>query len=293
MKHKDSNLYSNGLKISSKLAENLNDMKGRVMTKNKASLFIITGGVGEGKTTLGTVCGDYLKGSDIDLKNQIAIGADNFLKQLAWCYKNKKHILVYDEGGDYAGASAMTVMNRNLNRVFDTYRSFKIIIILILPDFTILDKNLYNKGIVRGMLRCKARTGNEGNYDGFSLYRIQWLLYWAGKLKIKQTAFKKVFPNFRGHFKNLDKKRSKELEKLSTKGKIGILEEIINMKKQNDNYVTYKDIQSHFRRSRSWVNQKLKEYRIKPEKKEKRFSFFNKNTINAIEKEINKKEAET
>ena len=293
MKPKDSNCYKNGEKISSTLMKNLDRLNDRVMTKNKASLFIITGGVGEGKTTLGTVCGDYIKGSNIDLRNQISIGADNFLKQLAWCYNNKKHILIYDESGDFSGSSAMTVMNRNLNRVFDTYRSFKILIILILPDFTILDKNLYNKGIVRGMLRCKARTGRQGNFDGFSLYRIQWLLYWAGKLKIKQTAFKKVFPNFRGHFKDLDKKRKKELEKLSTKGKIGILEEILNMKKQNDKYITYEDIQSHFRRSRSWVNQKLKEYKIKPEKKEKRFSFFNKNIINAIEKEINKKEAET
>ena len=293
MKHKDSNYYSNGLKISSKLAENLTDLKKRVMKDNKASLLIITGGVGEGKTTLGVNCADYIFDQEIDLRNQKAVGADDFLKKLAWCYQNKKHVLIYDESGDYAGNSAMTIMNRNLNRVFDTYRAFKILIIMILPDFTILDKSIYNKGIVRGMIRCRARTGRQGNFDGFSTYRIQWLLYWAGKLKIKQTAFKKVYPNFRGHFKDLDKKRSKELAKLSTKAKIGILEDIINMKKQNENYVSYEDIQSHFRRSRSWVNQKLKEYKIKPEKKEKRFSFFNKNIIKQIESEINKKEAET
>ena len=52
-------LYKHGLPFSEKLAENVKDLIARI-DLNKASLIVIDGGVGEGKTTLAVHIADYV-----------------------------------------------------------------------------------------------------------------------------------------------------------------------------------------------------------------------------------------
>jgi len=85
-------LYKHGLPFSEKLAENIRDLIDRIKF-NKASMIIVDGGVGEGKTTLMVEIADYVNSLygfqeiKLELKDhpQLALGGTSFLKQLRVC----------------------------------------------------------------------------------------------------------------------------------------------------------------------------------------------------------------
>lgn len=220
-------LYDHGLAFEKELAPNLDDLQKRI-NKKKASLMIISGGVGEGKTTLAVHVADYINKINgrppITFDGpQMAMGGVDFLKKLRVCYDDKLPCIIYDEAGDFSKRSSLTKFNAVINRTFETFRAFKCLVILCLPNFDILDNQLFDNQIPRLLLRCHGRTENYGNFDAYGLNEMMFLKYWFKKSPIKNYAFGRVYPNFYGHFLDLEPDRSKELDEVSMKNKKEIL----------------------------------------------------------------------
>jgi hypothetical protein len=219
-------LYKSGLKFDKTLDLNISGCITRVNNK-KASLVVIDGGVGEGKTTLATEIAQRIAfnlNQEFDISKQVKMGGREFLEGLQWCSKNGRRIIVYDEAGDFNTRASLTYFNQTLNRVFETYRALKIIVILSLPCFSDLDTSLMKKKISRFLVHTYGRNNKQGNYSVYSLPRMWYLKKNMSKATIPDSAFKKVAPNFRGHFLDLDTQDATTLENLSVKGKKNIVE---------------------------------------------------------------------
>jgi hypothetical protein len=219
--------WANGLKIDSTLQSNLKGCVNRVNSK-KASLIVIDGGVGEGKTTLGTICGLELASEmnqEFSIKDQVRQGGADFLKGMDWCVKNNRNVIIYDEAGDFNTRASLTYFNQNMNRVFETYRALKIIVILCLPSFADIDTSLMKKKIARMLIHCYARNNHYGNYKVYSLWRAWYLKAKFVKVTVPDDAFRMVSPNFYGRFRDLNPDDAAVLEVLSIAAKKSIIQE--------------------------------------------------------------------
>jgi len=285
--------YKNGLPFDTTLGKNLTGQQDRINSK-KASLIIVDGGVGEGKTTLTVEVADFLNGSPISLepKNhpQYAMGGKQFLAQLGVCFKNKFGVIIYDEAGDFNRRGALTRFNAMLNRTFETYRAFKIIVILVLPNFAVLDNDIYDKKIPRLLVNCWDRGATYGNYRGYSLYRMMYLREKMKKLTVKPLAYKYTTPNFYGHFKDLTPERSKQLDILSTEGK---LKELKSAEIRIEGLVSYTDMSIKLACSIVKIKTHLKELKLKPIKYADRKAYFEGGVIDMLADQIDKKAEET
>lgn len=282
------NLYAHGLPFSEKLAENLEDCWERIK-KNKASCIVIDGGVGEGKTTLGIEIGDYWNkkyaGQDeisLDVKEhiQLAMGGKEFAKFMRICFMGGKLVIIYDEGGDYSKRGAMTQFNAFLNRIFETYRAFKILVIICLPSMSVLENTLFDNKIPRLLLHCYDRGENSGSFKAYSLHRMFFLRYHMKKLEDKNFAYQIVDPNFYGHFLNLTPERSKALDKLTIAGKLDILE---GAELKLEGLVDRREIANRLAKSPSWVALACSKLHIKAIKYVKKVAFYNKDVIDILQ----------
>lgn len=264
-------LYDHGLPFSLDLKPNLDDIKHRVLKLNKAGLIIVDGGVGEGKTTLAVHIADYFHGKSIIFKEQLGMGGEDFLKKMKDCFRSDYHVVIYDEAGDFDRRGAIGRFNAMINRVFDTYRAFKIIVIIILPKFYVLDQSLMDKEIPRLLLHCQNRNLKWGNFKGYSLYQMHWLLYWSKKLAIKAKCFERCQPNFMGHFLDLPPSRSKKLDHFTIHGKLEILDEV---QIKHKGYLSIKELARGLGRSYVWTRQTLKKLKIKESKVYKNRNFY-------------------
>lgn len=278
-------MYKNGLPFNNELANNLEDQKTRIK-KNKASLIIVDGGVGEGKTTLTVHIADYLNGKPIVFNEQLAMGGKDFLTKLRTCFKKKHPVIIYDEAGDFNKRGALTRFNAMLNRTFETYRAFKIIVILVLPNFNVLDNDIFDKRIPRLLVNCWARTETYGNFRGYGYYRMLYLRQKMTKLIVKPQAYSFTRPNFHGHFKDLDPERSKALDKLSTAGK---MKELKGAEIGIEGLVTYTDIATKLACSIGKVQMNLRELKLKPKKYIDKKAYFKNDIIDMLADYIDKK----
>jgi hypothetical protein len=218
--------WGNGLKIDTTLDRNLNEALERIRNK-KASLIVVDGGVGEGKTTLGVILAKRLSeknGHDFSIPDQVKQGGKDFLEGMDWCVKNGRKVIVYDEAGDFNTRASLTYFNQNMNRVFETYRALGIIVILCLPGFKDIDTSLMNKMIARFLIHCYDRNNNYGNYKVYSLWRMWYIKDKMKKVTVPSDAFRMVSPNFYGRFRDLDPEDSKILEDHSMEGKKNIIQ---------------------------------------------------------------------
>ena len=276
------NLYSHGLPFSEVLAWNLKDLDDRVRGK-KASLIIVDGGVGEGKTTLIVEILDYINSLHdfpvIEIENekgdsgpQLSMGGSDFLKKLSVCYDQKLVCIGYDEAGDFTKRGSLSKFNAMLNRTFDTFRGYKILVVLGLPNFNILDNNLFDNQIPRMLLHLSGRSDKYGNFDGYGLDEMNWIRFWMGKWpKHKSKAYERVIPNFRGHFLDISQTRSRMLDRVSTKNKIKIL------KKSSikiEGLISYSELATKVERSTIWAKKAIANLGIKPVRTVDRIKYF-------------------
>jgi hypothetical protein len=271
-------MYKNGLRFDDTLAKNLDSEKKRV-DMNKASLLIIDGGVGEGKTTLSVECAEYYQGCECNLKNQYALGGEEFMEKLQICYDNNMIVVIYDEAGDFNKRGSLTRFNQQLIRVFQTFRAFKILVILTLPNFNVIDNSLFDMKVPRMLLHCNKRTLSQGNYSGFSLYRMQYIKHKMQKLVIPEYAYTQVVPNFRGHFLDLSTERAKELDKISTAGKLNIVNQNVL---ESKNLVNIKEISKKIFRDHRWVRKKLRQFKLEPSLIHKKKKYYNSSVIDIL-----------
>ena len=284
-------MYANrfGLPFDVYLARALTEMKKRV-DKKKAACLIVDGSVGEGKTTLAVHCADFLNGAYvhkkpqnpepfkpiefqgfyeldesklIKLEKQYSMGGEEFQQVLLDCVKEKFKVIIYDEAGDFSRRGALTGLNQNLNRIFETYRTFKIILILCLPSVATLDRDIFLKGVPRALLHCQGRDENAGFFKAFSLKQVLWALHDMKTHPVPQLVYNKLTPNFTGLFYDLPESRSKQLEEISSKGKLNILEE---QSLGNDKYLTIGQIAVKYKASPRSIESSLKVAGATPDK---------------------------
>lgn len=223
-------LYQNGLKFSQLLKDNLKNYISLVEDQRKGCILLVDGMLGEGKTTLAIEIGDEInkeKGlPPIILEPgkafQYAMGGEDFKRKFDYCATNGLPCLVYDEAGDFSKRGSLTKFNSQLNRIFETSRSAKVIIIIVLPFFNILDSHLFRIGVVRVLINCynKNQKAGYGDFRGFGLYKINLLKKYIdlaknpSNKKVDIACYRYTSPNFRGHFLNLDESRAEALAKV-------------------------------------------------------------------------------
>ena len=276
------NLYPHGHPFSEVLCWNLDDLDNRVQGK-KASLLIVDGGVGEGKTTLIVEILDYINSRHghpvIELETekgdagpQLAMGGVQFLKKLTVCHEMKLVCIGYDEAGDFSKRGSLSRFNAMLNRTFDTFRGYRILVVIGLPNFNILDNNLFDNQIPRMLLHLSGRTGKQGNFDAYGLDEMNWIRYWMGKWpKHKTKAYGKVIPNFRGHFLDISPLRSKQLDRVSTKSKLEILKKSAV---KIEGLLSYPELAQKVDRSVVWVRKAVSDLNIKHKQIVDRAKYF-------------------
>ena len=208
------------------ITDNLKVIHDRVLKKNLASVIIIDGGLGKGKTTTAVQMASFLQGSPIDFKKQLALGGGELMEKLLICQKEKLPVLVYDEASDFNRRGALTKFNAQVNRVFDVCRAFKVVIFVVLPCVVVLDKDIFNKGIVRAVFHV-ADKGKKFNLCwAYSAYRAAYLirdLKDSKKNPVLGKAYLKTYFNFDFRTYDLTKERAKELERCSTNSKLKVL----------------------------------------------------------------------
>jgi hypothetical protein len=160
-------VYDHGYPFSEILIKNLVGVYRKVFLENKAGCILIDGPVGSGKTTLGILIADYFEGREIKFEEHLAMGGEDFLKKMKLAQEKAFKCLIYDEAGDFNRRGSLTKFNANLNRVWETYRAFKLVPIIILPLVADLDDGLMKKGILSFLLHCHSRTNRMGNFMGF------------------------------------------------------------------------------------------------------------------------------
>jgi len=271
-------LYKNGLPFSNPLDKDILSLKKRIVGK-KASMLLIDGGVGEGKTTLAVEVAENYQSKNLDFTKQYAIGGAEFQEKLVICFDSKLQVLIYDEAGDFNSRGALTGFNQMLNRVFDTYRAFKILVILVLPSFHVLDSSLFDKRIPRMLIHCYGRSNKWGNYSVYSLYRMYYLKHKLKKYIVPAYAYSGTMPNYRGHFLDLSPEKSIQLEKISIEGKKNIISENIL---KNRGLLSYKDISRKVGMSIEWVKKRVTKFKIKPKQKYKRSNYFDSAIVERI-----------
>ena len=276
-------VYKNGLPFSSKLDLFLQKSQGRV-DNHKAVMIIIDGGLGEGKTTLMIHILDYINKINnlppVEIDGpQLAMGGIDFLKKMRVCFETKLPCIGYDEAGDFSRRGSLTQFNAMLNRTFETFRAFKCIVVIVLPAFWVLDHELIDKNIPRALLHLSSRNNKWGNYKGYSLNGIQLLKYRMGKMSVKNYAYSTVWPNFYGHFLDLDHDRSKELDKLSSKNKLEILRK---SEVKIEGLLTAAELATKLFKSLTWVYTGIKNLKLKPARKIGSVRYFDISTLNEL-----------
>lgn len=305
-------VYSNGLPFENTLARNLTLQNERV-DRGKASMIIIDGAMGEGKSTLAIHIADYIQGEstdltkqivpvdqgkelliqgestdliqgeNIDLTKQYAFGGDELAEKLQLCIDSKKRVLIYDEAGDFSRRGALTKFNRQLNRIFETYRAFNIIIILVLPLFSVLDKGIFDKQVPRMLINCYKRRKTYGRYRVYSLASMFWLRDKMNKNVVPSQAYSYQWPNFFGVFKDLPPARRKKLDEISVKGKSEVL---TTATLQNKGLVSYKQIAKEIGRSKQWVYNKVTKLGFKEKLKKGKKKYFDKSVVERLREEM-------
>jgi len=189
------------------------------MDSNMASCVIMDGLMGSGKTTLAVEFLEHFQGCEIDYHSQYAVGGDDFTKKLNRCIQKKLPVIIYDEAGDYNKFGTFTEFNKTLNEVFETFRAFKILIILVLPFFDDLPGSIFMKGVPRILYNCRRKIGEPfGWVRTYNYYRMSHMRFTLKnkKIPVPQDIYRKVSPNYTTRFYDLPKSRSRELDKIST-----------------------------------------------------------------------------
>jgi len=277
-------LYDHGLPFSEVVGLNFQDLDTRVENK-KASLILVDGGVGEGKTTLLIHGIDYfnkLHGKppyDIKDGTQLAMGGADFLKKLEKCFELGLPVIAYDEAGDFNRRGSLTRFNAMINRTFETFRAFKIVVILGLPNFAVIDQQLFDNQIPRLLLHLYNRSKHQGNFKGYSLYGMLQMKSAMKKLTVKTYAYKLITPNFVGHFLDLEESRSRTLDRISIKSKIDILRK---SEAKIEGLMSYNELAHKLNRSVIWVKKSIAKLKIKHDRLISRAKYFTENDFNRL-----------
>jgi hypothetical protein len=274
-------IESSGLPFDNLTRYTLDRLRSRV-DRGLASCIVIDGAMGTGKTTAAVHYADYIEGDFIDLEKQLSLGGKEFFKKADVVVRDKLKVLIYDEAGDFDRRGALGQFNKMLNRFFQTYRAYKIIVIVVLPNFKILDGRLFDNQVPRVLFHMTKKEKTYTNFKVYSLRRMFWLLNSFKRFNDPLTAYKLTDANYRGRVKDLPAVRRAALEKLSTAGKKEIIQE---SRVKLEGLVTRKTIARAFNKTMSWVGNRVALYDIKYVHKVARTEFYPAECIEIIKRE--------
>lgn len=202
------------------------------INNGKASMIIIDGAMGSGKTTLAIHMAKYFSEKyskkEFKIRDQLALGSSDFADKLLNAFEKKYNCIIYDEAGDYSKRSSLSKTNRALTRIFEQYRGLKILIIVCLPSIGTLDQSLFLQQVPRFGIHIIDRNSEKAYFKG---YDLQQMCYIRHKMKteiLPSFVYNYAMWRWNGWFKNLDKEESDELDQISTEAKVK------NMKKSKD-----------------------------------------------------------
>lgn len=274
--------YTHGNTVSANLAE---DIKLWIQKINNdfASIIIIDGGMGQGKTTLGVQL-QKIVNSKFDLTKQIGVGGDKFLEVVDYCIRTKKEGIIYDEAGDLSKVGAISKFNKKMMRFFETARQYKLKLIVILPRFFRLENYLFDLDSVEFLINVHDRQpGKQGNYRVYDKEGISWLRFWSAKIVDKTRIYKKVSPLYRGHFLDLPETQRRELAAFSMAGKDGIRTAAILEEK---GLINIEGIADHYNKSVEWARKFVNQYRVKAVKVIGKRRYYKSNSLPVGKKNI-------
>ena len=292
--HMDSDsLFKNGMPWHrDEFTSCLNEQKIERIDNNFPSVILIDGGQGQGKTTLAIHCADYFNSlvglQKVDLvkkhNKQLAMGGVDFISKFNRCRANKLPALIYDEAGDYSKASTLSWFNYQLSNLFQKIRRAKIIIIICLHNFNIIDNRLFADEIIRGAIHCydRQKTRTHGNMNVYDINQLSWVRHWYSKFPParRHACYSMVSPMFQCRFKNLPQTRAKQLAFLCDAGKERERQEAeVQMK----GLLSVKDLAKDVNRSDIWVRKKLAEKRIKPAEVIGQRHYYGKSALKQLE----------
>lgn len=283
LKYPRENLYNNGLPFNTMLASAVDKVKYRVLKDNMPGMIIIDGVPGTGKTNLAINLLIYLQQSDIDLKSQYACGGSEFHEKLEICNLKGYYVMIYDEFGDANKRGALTRFNRQLIRTFEMFRTYKILIIGVLPNFNSLENQIYEMQLPRGLIHCQYKNENAGYNEGstYSLDKMNKLREYMSNMGTrKYLAFRWVTPSFRFNSKVLPINRDKQITTISDKFKKEAVSET-SMKLMG--FISLKELTTKIGKTDRWVRLKIAENKIKPERVWKRRNYYNEKVYDLLE----------
>jgi hypothetical protein len=166
---------------------------------------------------------EYFNQKPIVFSEALFMGHKQFTLGLDEAKDKDYKAIIYDEAGDFDKASYMSQVNKLINRVFDTFRSTNVIIILVLPSFFRLPDSLYEKGLPRILFHVQDRT-TYGRFYVYDMYTQATMRDWAKKQGIgyRMKLYQYIERNFDGKFTDLSPERSKELSDYCDRHKKGI-----------------------------------------------------------------------
>lgn len=271
------------------IIKNLDKILERVTKKNLASVIIVDGGLGLGKTTTAVHMASYIQGSPINFKKQLALGGDELMEKLLICKEDKLPVLIYDEASDFNRRGALSKFNAKINRVFDVCRAFKVVIIMVLPSIKVLDNDLFNKGIVRIIFHVADKGRKFNLVWTYSAYRASYLiknLKDTKKNPVPGKCYLKTHHNFDFRTYDLTSARSKELEKYSTDAKSKVL---VNSVVRLSGLLNSKQLAERLGMSQGWVELTVRSKGIHCAKLHKRVKYFEASVIETLRGHIKQK----
>lgn len=210
-------LYDHGLPFSQDLANDVINPCLENLNRRPICL-IIDGAPGTGKTTLGVHIVDYINGSPMDLSPgslQLAKGGLDLMKKSELVSKAGLRAIIFDEA-DINKKGAMTRHNKSILQFFQEYRSLHVLIILITQNISMLDKQLFEIGVVAGFIHLYNPQRCQTGYKVYDLTNTRYLLLRMDKMgRMNRQAYSITKGYQTGWFLNLPKDRAAVLASLS------------------------------------------------------------------------------
>lgn len=272
----------NGKPFNGLLEREINTARIRVQDENKPCGVIIVSPPGRGKTTLAIHIAEEYEKKQINFKDYLANGFEDFNRVLGHA-RSRDDIgcVIYDEGGDVDKRKWMSDTNFKIRRILQLSRGFKKFLIMCIQDFSLLDESVLNTEVFQFLIFIPKRTKSYAHYSVYSLNRMFWVLSNMKKLKNKSWAYTNTDPNYRGVFKNLSESRALELEKYSLGAKSELLD-LLGGIDHSEEFETFPVIEALTEKKRTWILTKMKEKGISPIKRIKNKNVYAKGTAELI-----------
>lgn len=284
--------YQNGKPYSAIEIETALDHQIARVQQDKPSMILVDGVMGSGKTTLAIHLADYINSKyglpPLKLEDntpQYAIGGGDFTTKLRQSYEQGYPVIIYDESGDFNRKGSLTKFNRSLDQIFQTYRAYKIIVILVLPNFSILSQNLFRDAIPRMLFHCGHRTITYGRATCYSLHSMLYILKSMRDRKtvIEQHAYKNGRISFNSRFLDLEPERAACLKKTSMQGKRNIL---VKSEIALQGLLSYDDLSHKLNKSKMTIRLKVSQLKLKPSLEIKRTKYFTQDTLLTLQRKF-------